>query len=151
MSELNYETIINVCYGGFGLSKEAIKLYLQRTNKCEEKYHDEYYGEYYNDTREDPIMIAILKEIGSKRASGKHAKLAIAHIPIKFKNSFSISEYDGWEGIEIDFARYKLMAISDLVSKDPTLSTNNQLILDIIKEDTCRDSIKINCPEVSKV
>lgn len=78
------KVVINKCYGGFGLSKEARKWI--KTN----------YGENSWKERHDEPLVACVEALGEK-ASGKYAKLQIQEIN---SNRYRICEYDGAEWIE---------------------------------------------------
>jgi len=133
--------VINECYGGFGLSKEACQRYFDLKGqqvwievdkkfsaldmftvwlvspekrleiKEGEAYHKmsrderrEYNWKYSqqiwyqgdNLTRNDPILVQVVEEMGDK-ASGRHAKLAIVEIPDDVH--WIIEEYDGKEWV----------------------------------------------------
>lgn len=94
--------IISVSYGGFGISKSALEEYTKRT------------GKKYIYDRSDPVMVEIIKEIG-KEANTKFSDLVVKLIPDDFKNYYTILEYDGSESIELDFSKYKLSKISQIV------------------------------------
>lgn len=82
------KVVINTCYGGFGLSKQALKLYEERTGK-----KDVY---CWDIKRNDPILIQVIEELGLKAAGG-FAELKILEIPDEV--NYVIEEYDGWEHI----------------------------------------------------
>ena len=64
------EMLYNTCYGGFGLSEEAIKEYIkQRPNV-----------DWQNVERNDPVMVAVVRNLGA-RANGQFAKIQIATVP----------------------------------------------------------------------
>jgi len=105
------EVVINKCFGGFGLSHEAILRYAELTNlnlKSEEgKWKDyEYYingiednDHYFMDRdikRDHPALVQVVRELG-KRANGSCADLKIVEIPVDI--DWYISEYDGNESI----------------------------------------------------
>jgi hypothetical protein len=79
--------VINKCYGGFGLSKEAYE-YLGLE-------WDEFGFEFIDD-RTNEKLIKCVEELGEK-ANGKFAKLKIVEIPDD--TEFEIEEYDGREWI----------------------------------------------------
>ena len=77
------KVVINSCYGGFGLSKEAYKfLGLE-------------WGEYVS--RTDPKLIECVETLGTK-ANGFFANLRVIEIPDDVK--WEITEYDGCEQVE---------------------------------------------------
>ena len=110
--------IINICYGGFGFSKEAIirmrELGYERANNISisQEEHDKkyptstisfhnwdnfsFYDNESGDERTDPLIIQVVEELG-ERASGSMAKLKIVEIPDNIK--YIIEEYDGTEWI----------------------------------------------------
>ena len=80
--------VINTCYGGFGLSDEALKLY----NEYSE--HDE--TNYYHIERDDPALVRVVEELDEK-ADGNYASLKVVEIPDGVE--WCIDEYDGMEHI----------------------------------------------------
>ena len=81
--------VINKCYGGFGLSKEAEKLYVQKKNIS---------GPLRGDIlRNDSVLVEVVETLGDK-ASGKYSKLKVVEIPDDVTD-WRIEEYDGWEHI----------------------------------------------------
>ena len=109
------KVVINDCYGGFGLSDEAITRYaeikgiqlwpetseyghtIHWTCPPEERQdgHGPHLDEYLLD-RDDPVLIQVVEELGAK-ADGKYAKLKIVEIPDWVR--WQVSEYDGNEWI----------------------------------------------------
>ena len=103
--------VINKCYGGFGLSHEAMLLYgkLKGLNLVwevdESKLCYYYIGEISDDThfadweieRNDPFLIQVVEELG-KNANGRSAELKIVNVPDDIKG-WSIEDYDGIESI----------------------------------------------------
>lgn len=99
--------VYNACYGGFGLSDEAVELYLDlkgfKYKKIEERWGSNYNVEgwedfYYRDIdRADPVLIQVVETLG-KKANGNLARLVIEDIPEG--TMYRITEYDGNESIE---------------------------------------------------
>lgn len=86
------EVVYNACYGGFGLTKEAIQLYLDKGGDPEAP--KSYSWDRY---RSDPILVEVVKHFKDK-ANGSFANLEIADIP---KGSrYRIDEYDGYEAVK---------------------------------------------------
>ena len=102
------KVIINSCYGGFGISNEALKLYLDKKGikyTIEEKnssFGNDFYGldgKYLlgrEIARNDPVLIEIIEELKDK-ANGFCAKLEIVDIPDDAE--WYIEEYDGSEWV----------------------------------------------------
>ena len=81
--------VINKCYGGFGLSKEAEELYVQKKNIS---------GPFRGDIlRNDSVLVEVVETLGDK-ASGKYSELEVVEIPDDVTD-WRIEEYDGWEHI----------------------------------------------------
>ena len=84
------KVVINSCYGGYGLSKEAYKeLGLEWDN----------YGYDYQEDRTNPKLVAVVEKLGEK-ASGGCANLNVVNIPDDVK--WHIAEYDGFEHVAED-------------------------------------------------
>ena len=82
------KVVINRCYGGFSLSREAYDyLGLEWDG----------YGFAYEDDRINPKLIECLEVIGCEAASGALASLKIVEIPDDVL--WSLEEYDGVEWI----------------------------------------------------
>lgn len=80
------KVVINKCFGGFGLSQEALKLLGVE--------HD---GSYYTDVmRTDSLLVEVVEELG-ERASGEYARLKVVEIPEDVQ--WSIRQHDGNEWV----------------------------------------------------
>ena len=80
--------VINTCYGGFGLSKEALALFNERTGTVI-TYDIEI-------KRNDPILVEIVEQLGES-ANGHLAELKVVEIPDDVV--WGIEEDDGHEWI----------------------------------------------------
>ena len=85
--------VYNACFGGFGLSMEARKIYSIRSGISIGEVEDD------NIPRTDPILVDIVEELGSQKASGEHARLCIRDLASGTK--YRIDEYDGRERVMI--------------------------------------------------
>jgi hypothetical protein len=86
--------VYNACYGGFGLSDEAMMRYCEIKGITEETI---YGGIYDGDIeRTDPVLVQVVEELGDK-ASGEYAKLRIAELSAG--TLYRIDEYDGFEQV----------------------------------------------------
>jgi hypothetical protein len=86
-----YKVVINESFGGFGLSDDA----KSRLKELGQEYAEEYDYEW-KIPRHDPILIQVVEELGTDKASGSHCRLRIAKIPCR---TYRIEEYDGRERI----------------------------------------------------
>jgi len=104
----------NACYGGFTLSDQALREYCKvKGIQCDDKRL------YFVDcevSRHDPDMVAIVRALG-KAASGTCSDVRVCDIPKKFMDYYVIGEYDGYESVQIDYQRWKLKRIKDLVER----------------------------------
>jgi hypothetical protein len=114
------KVVINRCYGGFGLSHDAIVRYcaLKGLNLtvvekeksfagqdfdyylgsvCDENYW--YDGQLRDSARADPALVQTVEELG-ERANGWAAELAVIEIPDGV--AWHIAEYDGIEHVAED-------------------------------------------------
>ena len=80
--------VINTCHGGFGLSKEALTLFNERSGAV--VTYD------FNIKRNDPILVEIVEQLG-EAADGNYAELKVVEIPDDVQ--WTIEEYDGAEWI----------------------------------------------------
>lgn len=80
------KVVINTCYGGFGLSSEAERLYESRTGEdfC-----------IYDTPRHDPTLVQVVEELGPA-AGGIFSDLTIVEVE---SDRYYIKEYDGYESV----------------------------------------------------
>lgn len=84
--------VYNACYGGFGLSAEAVKLY----NELAGTDHADDWPLRSDETRADPNLVKVVEQLGSD------ANDWAAHLKIKYLNRgtrYKIIEYDGREEV----------------------------------------------------
>jgi hypothetical protein len=81
------KVVLNKCYGGFGLSKEAFEFMGIPWDG---------YG-YAEVDRDDPKLVECVETLGSEKASGNLSNLAVVEIPDGI--SWDIDDYDGIESI----------------------------------------------------
>ena len=82
--------VYNACYGGFGLSEEAMTLI--------RLWHNDQSLEERDLKRTDAFMLTAIDTIGLARASGDYASLKIRELPEGTK--WRIDEYDGFEEVK---------------------------------------------------
>lgn len=102
------KVLVNRCYGGFGISKEALHLYLTTKGYKYKMDADEYTPSatledgkrisVYEIDRDDPVLIEVFEKIGSEACSGDHSELELVEIPDGCV--YDVTEYDGFESIE---------------------------------------------------
>ena len=79
MTTNSFEVLYNNCYGGYTLSQEVCELYHQKyPEKCVTNGKFNLHCLFSESFRTDPHLIEIVKELGSKRASG----LSLMNTPV---------------------------------------------------------------------
>ena len=107
---------INCCYGGFSLSDKAVEELRKRIDDPKiEKYSFESYNDVY--TRHHPVLIEVIKELGEE-ANGPFAKIKIVYIEEKYKDHYSVKEYDGMESVSIRYHTYQIDKIKEILKSD---------------------------------
>ena len=93
------KVVYNACYGGFGLSKEAVQYMADKGSEsaAEALQKEGRWGIYYHPERDDALLVEAVETLGSDIASGRHASLQIAHVPDGAE--WEIDEYDGFESV----------------------------------------------------
>lgn len=84
---MKHKVVINSCYGGYRLSKEAIQW-------LKNKYGDDVMDDILE--RHDPRLVDCVETLG-KKANGEFSRLAVVEID---SNQYRIDDYDGLESIE---------------------------------------------------
>lgn len=92
--------VINDCFGGFGLSREAADLYCAEKQIDPGKWNDtwKFYENFHSRSveRDDPLLVRIVEQLGEK-SWGYCAELKVVEIPDDVQ--WVIHEYDGNEHI----------------------------------------------------
>jgi hypothetical protein len=119
MSKNSVQIMVNTCYGGFSLSKEAISLYRERAavecSAAVERAAVECSGRSI--PRHDPVMVQIVKELGTS-ANGHHACIELQDIPVQFQNYYAIHEYDGMENVYFLYDKYRVDAAAAILDDE---------------------------------
>ena len=85
------KVVINTCYGGFGLSVEALKEYKQKANITDPDFC------YYDIDRTCPILIEMVERMMSDTLNNSFSDLKVVEIPDDVE--WQLEEYDGAEWI----------------------------------------------------
>lgn len=96
---MKFRVVINVDYGGFGLSDEAWRMLAKRRSLSIEETKSQYIylGTKINGLRSCPHLIAVVEKLGDKAsAPASELKIVEAEDPA---GRFAVEEYDGWESI----------------------------------------------------
>jgi hypothetical protein len=82
------KVVINICFGGFSLSRAALELYAKKKGVNLKAV------DVYSIKRDDTDLVVVVEELGAK-ANGTFAELKIVEIPEDV--NWEIDEYDGTE------------------------------------------------------
>ena len=120
----------NACHGGFSFSQAAIDEYNRRKPPVMPDLSTNAHGL----DRTDQLMIDICAEMRHD-ANGLYAAIKTEYIPLRFKDHFIITEYDGFESVNIDYNGYTLDKIknilhNDLIAEDQKM----ELLMEIVNE-----------------
>jgi len=93
------QIVLNRCYGGFSLSKQAWELYLQAKglpcSRWDWGHPMDAQGCHYPDPeRDDPVLIDIVEKLGNN-ASGQCSNLEVATVTV----TIDLSNFDGKESV----------------------------------------------------
>jgi hypothetical protein len=114
------KVVINRCFGGFGLSHEAILKYAalsglnliavdNKSNILPYNYYvgsvdEEHFWSEYDIKREDPNLVKLVEQMGES-INTRFSDLAVVEIPDDVK--WHICEYDGWEHVAEDHRTWR--------------------------------------------
>ena len=90
------KVVYNISYGGFSISPEALTRMkeLGYTGDASVCYNNKYVY-LYGCARHDPILVQVVEELGTKKASSPGSILRIAEV----SGPYRIQEYDGYETV----------------------------------------------------
>jgi hypothetical protein len=110
---------VNRCYGGFSLSEKAVEMLRTRLGdpKIKSYSFDSCYDGDDGYCRHHPVLIEVINELGEE-ADGSFAEIEIDYIEEKYKGFYSISEYDGMEGVKINYNKFTNHEIIRIIKMD---------------------------------
>lgn len=92
--------VINKCYGGFGLSRQALDMYCAAKGIDPGKWNENFFFydniHEYDIQRDDPDLVRVVEKLGEE-AFGGYAELKVVEIPDDVQ--WQLMEYDGAEWI----------------------------------------------------
>jgi hypothetical protein len=83
--------VINGCYGGFGLSEEALEEYKQKANITDPDFY------YWDIDRTCPILVEMVERMMDDPIDTPYSNLKVVEIPDDVE--WQIEEYDGAEWV----------------------------------------------------
>lgn len=110
------EFLINKSYGGFGYSQNAVDEYNNRMLKLDPTFRivRSQCPDFQDIPRDDPIMLQVVKDIGHN-ANDRWSALQIVSIPEEYYISVEIETYEGFEWFKMNYEKYKLHKIEQLL------------------------------------
>ena len=123
MTEETIDILYNTCFGGWRPSEKAIALYNARMKEIDAAFSPitgmemSWYAQDRLKYRHDPILVKIYYELGHDFDEPRNpAKTSVQTIPAKYKNYYSIVDYDGNEDIEIDMTTYEFNEFKEKIA-----------------------------------
>lgn len=97
---MKFKVVINVDYGGFDLSNEALRMLAERRGLSIFETKDQYLygGTRIEGARSCPHLIAVVEKLGVEAAAGKYSVLEVVELEDP-SGRYAVDEYDGWEGV----------------------------------------------------
>jgi len=118
----------NACHGGFSFSQAAIDEYNRRKDPSTPVLD----VHTHCVDRSDPLMIDICSEMGYD-ANGLYANIQVDYIPLQYKDHFIITEYDGYESVNIDYNGYMLDQIKNVLNNESATNDHKiEILLEIV-------------------
>ena len=110
------EFLINKSHGGFGYSQAAVDEYNRRMLELDPSFIivRSQCPDYQDIPRDDPIMIQIVRDL-SQYANDRWSNLQIISIPEEYYIGVEIENYEGFEWWKMNFAKYKLHKIEQML------------------------------------
>jgi hypothetical protein len=110
--------VINVGFGGFGISEEGQSRYEEKSGKLFD----------HSLSRHDPHLINTIRELGS-RAASSCCSLMIHYIPLEMEKHYKISNYDGGESIILLYSQKAITEAREIAtSSDSSLTAEQKLV-----------------------
>jgi hypothetical protein len=116
--------IVNRCFGGLRFSRRALDEYNQRSILADPNFEPVRWSHHID--REDPLMISICHELG-KLVNSEYSKIKVKYIPHTYKDFYRIDNCDGKEFIIVEFEKYKLDLIQNIIC-NPDMDSNQKII-----------------------
>jgi hypothetical protein len=132
------KAVYNDTYGGFSISEEAVAWLNAQGHKKVTKYSYRSASQ-----RSAPELVQVVETLGSERASGKHARLAIETFENTSLNAMKLHEYDGLESIDFAKNKWLCQALSYLTPDNANewkqiALTVGKFNFDSLNPDTCQ-------------
>ena len=113
--EETIDILFSNCSGsGYHPSKKAIEMYNEKKTQTDPEFIPISSGLSFLVERHDPVLVKIYREIGME-FNGKYCSIEIETIPKKYENFYYVREYDSEENIGIDYDKYKLDTIKNII------------------------------------
>lgn len=111
--------IYNNCYGGYIISKKVLKLYNKKMKEMNPDFVPIVNSTnlFYN--RHDPVLVDIYNEFGNK-LNEEYTDVKLKKIPKIYENHYTIKDYDGLEKVVIEYDKYKVDKVKEILKEDKT-------------------------------
>jgi hypothetical protein len=121
ISPTTTKVLINACYGGFQFSREFREEFKKRHPEKADIFSARDWDLSTNSQRTDKDVISLFEEWGTEKSSALYSELRVREVKTSKLPYLHITEYDGKEGISIDYqlAYAKILAEFFKKSEEP--------------------------------
>ena len=111
--------LYNNCYGGYIITKKVLKLYNKKMKELNPNFIRivDSTNLYYN--RHEPVLVDIYNEIG-KEFNEEYSDVKVKKIPKIYENHYTITDYDGLEEVKINYDKYKVDKVKEILKECKT-------------------------------
>jgi hypothetical protein len=111
--------LYNNCYGGYIISKKVLTLYNSKMKEMNTDFMPvtDSTNLYYQ--RHNPVLVEIYNEIGNE-FNEKYTDVKIKKIPKIYENHYTITDYDGLEEVVIEYDKYKVDKVKEILRETKT-------------------------------
>jgi hypothetical protein len=111
--------LYNNCYGGYIISNKVLKIYNKKMKEINPDFIPIVDSTNLFYQRHNPVVVQIYNEIG-KEFNESFTDVKIKKIPKIYENHYIINDYNGLEKVEIQYDKYKLDKVKEILNEDKT-------------------------------
>lgn len=111
--------LYNNCYGGYIITKRVLKLYNKKMKEMNPDFIKITNSTNLYYQRHNPVLVEIYNEIGN-RYNADYTDVKIKKIPKKYENHYTIKDYDGLEEVVIEYDKYIVDKVKELLKEEKT-------------------------------
>lgn len=111
--------LYNNCYGGYIISDKVLNIYNDKMKEMNPDFTPIVDSTNLFYQRHNPVLVQIYNEIG-KGFNESYTDVKIKKIPKIYENHYIIKDYDGLEKVVIQYDKYKLDKVKEILNEDKT-------------------------------